>query len=170
MRIVLSGPLTDDERAALEGGEPHPFGTDGEELEWRPKDRHVMVRDEDGTPRASTGLLVVEVSAGDGEPFEVVGLGGVIVAPAHRGEGLARTVVEAALETAAAMGPAFAMLFCREAVRGLYAKLGFLPVPRPVEVQQPGGTAIMSQHTMWRSLHEGATWPAGPVRMRSLPF
>ena len=125
MEVVEYGPLTDAQRAALEGGEEHPFGTEGIELYWRPKERHVMLRDDAGRLLASTGLLVVEVSAGEAEPFEVVGLGGVIVAPGHRGEGLARVVVEAALERAATIGPDLAMLFCRDGVAGLYRKLGF---------------------------------------------
>lgn len=170
MRLVDSGPLTDADRAALEGGEPYPFGTVGAELEWRPKDRHVMLRDDDGRPIASTGLVVGAVSVESGDPFEVVGIGGVIVAPAHRGTGLGRTVVEAALERAAAMGPAFAMLFCREAVRPLYVKLGFALVEAPVEVLQADGPTAMPLHTMWRLLRDGARWPAGAVKLHGLPF
>ena len=130
--MVESGSLTDAQRAALEGDEEHPFGTEGIELVWRAKERHVMLLDEEARPLASTGLLVVEVSAGGGEPFEVVGVGGVIVTRSHRGRGLARVVVEAALERAARMGPAFAILFCRDAIAGLYRKLGFEPVEPPV--------------------------------------
>lgn len=164
------GPLTDAQRAALEAGEEHPFGTEGSELVWRPKDRHVMLLDDAGRPLASTGLLVVQVSVGDAQPFEVVGVGGVLVTRAHRGEGLARVVVDAALERAAGMGPAVAMLFCRDAVAGLYRKLGFELVEPPVRVLQPGGPVVMPVNTMWRPLADDAAWPPGPVLVRSEPF
>jgi predicted N-acetyltransferase YhbS len=169
MEIVEFGPLTAAQRAELEGGEPHPFGTVGLELHWRPKDRHVMLND-GGRLLASAGLVVAEVSVDGAEPFDVVGLGGVIVAPGHRGQGLARTVVDAALDRAAGEGPAFALLFCREAVAGLYRKLGFARVAPPVRVLQPTGSVVIPQHTMWRALHDDAAWPAGSVSVRSLPF
>lgn len=170
MEIVEFGPLTAAQRAELEGGEPHPFGTVGLELHWRPKDRHVMLSDGGGRLLASAGLVVAEVSVDGAEPFDVVGLGGVIVAPGHRGQGLARTVVEAALDRAAGEGPAFALLFCREAVAGLYRKLGFARIAPPVRVLQPTGTVVIPQHTMWRGLRDDAAWPAGSVLVRSLPF
>ena len=170
MELIDCGPLTDAQRAELEGGEEHPFGTLGIELQWRPKDRHVLLRDGEGRPVASAGLVVVEVSVDEAAPFEVVGLGAVIVAPPHRGQGHARTVLEAALERAAGMGPAFALLFCREAVAGLYRKLGFERVEPPVRALQPIGTVVMPQDAMWRALREDVAWPAGPLSVRSLPF
>ena len=170
VEVVEYGPLTDALRDALEGGEEHPFGTEGIELSWRRKERHVMLRDEEGQLVASTGLLVVEVSVDDGEPFEVVGVGGVFVTRAHRGEGLARVVVEATFERAARMGPTLAMLFCRDAVAGLYLKLGFELVEPPVRVLQPNGTAVLPVNTMWRPLAEGAAWPPGAVLVHSEPF
>ena len=162
--------MTGAQRAELEGGEEHPFGTEGIELVWRSKERHVMVRDDAGRLLASTGLLVVQVSAGDVAPFEVVGVGGVIVAPGQRGQGLSRVVVEAALGLAASMGPAFAILFCREAVAGLYGKLGFERVEPPVHVLQPSGEAVMPLVTMWRALREDVAWPPGAVLVHSEPF
>src|SRR5262245_32244180 len=129
-----------------------------------------MRRDDDGGLVASTGLLVVEVCVDDGDPFAVVGVGGVFVTRARRGAGLARVVVEAALERAVRMGPALALLFCRDAVAGLYRKLGFELVDGPVRVGQPTGTAVMPVNTMWRPLVEGAAWPAGPVLVWSEPF
>ena len=96
-----------------------------------------MLRDDEGRLLASTGLVVVEVSVDEAEPFEVVGLGGVIVAPGHRGQGLARVVVEAALERAARIGPHLAMLFCRDGVLGLYRKLGFELVEPPIRCFSP---------------------------------
>jgi GNAT superfamily N-acetyltransferase len=170
VEVVDSGPLTDAQRAELEGGEEHPFGTEGIELCWRAKERHVMLRDDEGGLVASTGLLVAEVNVADSEPFQVVGVGGVFVTRAHRGQGLALVVVEAALERAARMGPAVAMLFCRDAVVGLYRKLGFELVEPPVHVLQPTGSAVMPVNTMWRPLIADAAWPRGEVFVQSEPF
>ena len=170
MEVVDYGPLTDELRAALEGDEEYPFGTEGIELVWLPKERYVVVEDGDGRALASTGLLVVEVSVDGGEPFEVVGVGGVLVVRAHRGQGLGRVVVEAALERAERMGPPLAVLFCRDALVGLYRKLGFELVEPPVHVLQPTGSAVMPVNTMWRPLLDGATWAPGAVRVHSEPF
>jgi GNAT superfamily N-acetyltransferase len=95
----------------------------------------------------------------------------VIVTPAHRGEGLARRVMEAAIARAAKLGPERGLLFCRPDRGGLYARLGFAQLAAPVSVGQPGGTrAEMPLDTMWRPLHPGAPWPAGPVSLPGLPF
>ena len=105
------------------------------------------------------------------ECIPVVGLGGVIVLAAHRGRGLAREVVEAALVRARALGPEFAMLFCLADRRGLYAKLGFAVVDAEVHVEQPdAGLVAIALCTMWRALRPGARWPDGPVTLRGLPF
>jgi predicted N-acetyltransferase YhbS len=170
VEVVEFGALTDAQRAELEGGAEYPFGTEGIELLWRSKERHVMVRGDEGQLLASTGLLVVHVSAGEGAPFEVVGVGGVIVAPGQRGQGLSRVVVEAALGRAASMGQAFAILFCREAVAGLYGKLGFERVEPPVHVLQPSDQVVVPLVTMWRALRADVVWPPGAVLVHSEPF
>jgi predicted N-acetyltransferase YhbS len=169
MEIVELGPLSDLERAQLEGDEQDPFDAGGVTLRYRPKDRHVALRDQDGVLVASAGLIVVDVDVA-GERFEVVGLGGVIVNAGHRGRGLARCVVEAALQRPPAASPEFAMLFCHPDRMGLYMRLRFAEITAPVSVQQPEGLADMPQRTMWRALRSEATWPTGPVIVRSLPF
>jgi ribosomal protein S18 acetylase RimI-like enzyme len=94
----------------------------------------------------------------------------VIVNAAFRGRGLARRIVEAALARAQTLGPAFALLFCHPDRVGLYRRLGFSELDVEVMVEQPDGRAVMTQRTMWRPLHEHATWPAGPVVLHGLPF
>jgi hypothetical protein len=49
MEVVESGPLRDARRAALEGG-TNPFGTEGTDLQWRRKDRYVLLRVGEGRP------------------------------------------------------------------------------------------------------------------------
>lgn len=169
MEVVEFGPLTDALRRELEGDEEDPFDAEGIRVRFRSKDRHVGLRDGAGRLVASTGMVVVEVEV-DRKRFPVVGLGGVIVNAQHRGRGLGREVVQAALTKALGLGPAFAMLFCHEDRAGLYRKVGFLSVDAEVLVQQPAGYALMPQRTMWRALHKNADWPAGRVVVHSLPF
>jgi predicted N-acetyltransferase YhbS len=169
MEIVEFGLLSPERRAELEGDEGDPFDAAGATLRYRRKERHVAVRDDHGRLVASTGLVLVEAEVA-GERFPVFGLGGVIVAAAHRGRGLAREVVGATLARAAELGPAFALLFCHDDRAGLYRKLGFAHVEAEVRVRQPEGYAPMRDRTMWRALRPGASWPRGELVIHSLPF
>ena len=169
MEIVEFGLLSPERRAELEGDEADPFDAAGDTLLYRRKERHVAVRDGHGRLVASTGLVLVEAEVA-GERFPVVGLGGVIVAAAHRGRGLAREVVGAALARAAELGPAFALLFCHDDRAGLYRKLGFADVEAEVRVRQADRYAPMRDRTMWRALRPGASWPPGELVIHSLPF
>lgn len=169
MEVLDLGLLSADQAAQLEGDEHDPFDAAGITLSFRPKERHVVLA-QDGRLIASAGLTRAEVTAGE-ERFGVCGLGGVIVNAERRGEGLARSVVELALERAAAMGPRFALLFCHANRAGLYERLGFTVVAAPVSVEQPGGFVAMSEQlTMSRPLLAGAVWPDGPVTVHGLPF
>jgi ribosomal protein S18 acetylase RimI-like enzyme len=170
MEVFEFGNLIPAQRSELEGGELNPFGTIEPPLLWRAKDHHVGLRDAGGRMAASLGFVTTQVRVAGGVPFDVVGIGGVIVAPAYRREGHARTVIEAALERAETMGPEFALLFCFPDRSGLYERFGFSVVPREVRVQQPGGTARLPQLTMWRALRAGASWPPGDVEVLSRPF
>jgi predicted N-acetyltransferase YhbS len=169
MQIVEFEHMTTRRRDELEGDEEDPFDAAGTTLRFQQKQRHVGVRNDRGRLVASAGMLVVEVDVA-GERFPVVGLGGVIVNAAHRGRGLARTVVNAALTKAATMGPAFVILFCYEDRQGLYRRLGFEEVESPVLVQQPDGYAEMPMRTMRRAVARNASWPDGRLTVRALPF
>ncbi|WP_371494656.1 GNAT family N-acetyltransferase [Kitasatospora sp. NBC_00374] len=119
---------------------------------------------------AHTGLLRLPVTTGGAET-EVVGVGGVAVAPDVRGRGLARLVVAAALAHARTMGPRHALLFCRPPLVPLYRHLGWHPLDTDVVVEQPGSRrVVMPLRTMVTPLHDGAPWPPGAVRLRSLPM
>lgn len=168
MEIVDLGRLTDEERAQLEGDEDDPFDAAGITLRFRGKDRHVALRD-GGRLVASAGLTATEVEVA-GERFAVAGLGGVIVNAGHRGHGLARRVVEAALIRAASTGLPFVLLFCHPDRAGLYERLGFATIEAPVSVKQPRGFEPMTQRAMWKALAPGASWPPGHVTVHDLPF
>ena len=168
MEIVDLGPLTDQDRAQLEGSERDPFDAAGVTLRFRPKHRHVALRD-GGRLVASAGLTAAEVEVA-GQRFTVAGLGGVIVNADHRGRGLARRVVEEALIRAAATGLPFVMLFCHVDRAGLYERLGFAVINSPVSVKQHGGFEPMTQCAMWKALQPGVSWPPGNVTVHDLPF
>ncbi|KDN87304.1 GNAT family N-acetyltransferase [Kitasatospora cheerisanensis] len=153
---------------ALAGGADDPFGTGPLGGTWRPKDRHFGVRHE-GRVVAHAGFVVVPVEVG-GQRFEVAGLGGVLVDPALRGRGLARIAVTGALNAARADGLDRALLFCFPDRSPLYARLGWHALPEAVTADQPDGPAPVPLGAMWKPLSPGVAWPAGPVRLRSLPM
>src|SRR3954454_780579 len=165
MELVELPAMTPEGRAELAAGEAHPFGIN--DLQWRESDRYLALRD-DGKLVAAAGLVVATVEAD--AAFDVVGVGGVIVARPRRGQGLMRRVMEAAMTRAEQLGPAFAMLFCSFANSGRYARFGFREITAPVTAEQPDRIVTMGEVCMWRPLRADATWPEGPVRVRGLPF
>jgi GNAT superfamily N-acetyltransferase len=151
---------------ALVAGEHDPFGLAGETIEWRDKTHHT-VQYEGERPIGHVGLLVAPVQAG-AEAFDVVGVGGVIITRSHRGRGLLRPLLEAAL--ARDLGPERALLWCSTANAAIYARLGFVEIGAPVTVEQPAGPLEVPIPTMWKPLRDGVTWPEGDVRVPGLPF
>jgi predicted N-acetyltransferase YhbS len=169
VEVFEFGRLTEAYRAELEGDEDDPFDAAGVTLLFRPKDRHVALRDERGRLIASTGILIVDVEVASVR-FPVVGFGGVFVKAEHRGRGLARRIVGEALARSRSLGPEFVLLFCRPSRAGLYRRLEFTEISDPVEVEQPGGYERTTDVTMWRAVKPGAEFPRGAVRLLSLPF
>ncbi|MFI6638664.1 GNAT family N-acetyltransferase [Streptomyces sp. NPDC050504] len=161
-----------DEHDEIFGGVTDPFGVADVGLTWQPKKEHFGIRWGDRLV-AHTGLLRLPVEVG-GVATEVIGIGGVAVAPDVRGRGLARRVVAVALEHARTMGPEYALLFCRPPLVALYERLGWRPVDAAagdVLVPQPENrTVVMPLHTMLRPLHDGARWPQGQLRLLDLPM
>ena len=155
---------------AVIAGETDSWGNDAANMSWASKRRHVGVVGEDGTPLALAGATHARIKAGGRSPFEVVGIGGVIVTHSMRGQGLARAVVEAIMDLAREMGPELAMLFCRTDLTALYARFGFTTIEAPVSAEQPGGRVQMPPEAMWAPLAAGAIWPAGEVEVLGEPF
>ncbi|MER5935280.1 GNAT family N-acetyltransferase [Streptomyces sp. NPDC002054] len=166
--VVRLAKYTKADLAEILGAGDDPFGVAHTGLTWLPKNVHFGIRRE-GRLVAHTGLLRLPLSVG-GVESEVMGVGGVAVAPDLRGQGLARRVVAAALDHARTMGPRHGLLFCRPPLVSLYRRLGWRPLTGDVQVEQPTGPVLMPLRTMWTPLHEGADWPAGPVRLLSLPM
>ncbi|GIG69590.1 GNAT family N-acetyltransferase [Phytomonospora endophytica] len=164
-RIPELGP---ERFAEITGGLDDPFETDGLGLQWAEKPVHYVARAE-GRLVAHAGLVDVPLTVG-GEDHVAGGLGTVIVAAGMRGRGLARLVVGAAMDHARVEGKDFGILFCLESRVGLYARLGWTLVDGEVTARQSDGDVVMPIRTMWIGLRDGASWPAGPVRLRSLPM
>lgn len=166
IELQNAGP---EQWAAVLDGEQQAWGPAGEDFLWADKQRHVAVCDEAGQPVALAGAMVARVTAGT-ETFPVAGIGGVLVTRRMRGRGLARLVIEAAMQLARELGPERAMLFCDEKLRPLYARFGFLAIDAPVSAEQPGGRVLMPMSAMWAPLAEGIDWPAGDVAVQGRPF
>jgi GNAT superfamily N-acetyltransferase len=154
----------------LVAGEHEPFGAIGENLIWRDKTRNIGVRDDDGRLVAAAGLVLVEVKVGQGPPFQVAGLGGLLVTHSARGRGLARLLFQRLLELAGELEAQRAMLFCLPTLMPLYGKFGFLQIHAPVWADQPEGRIEVPMPAMWKALSRDAGWPAGRVELMGEPF
>jgi predicted GNAT family N-acyltransferase len=155
---------------AVIDGEPTPWGAAGADLSWARKTRHVGVLGEDGRPLALAGVVIARIRAGEHDPFDVVGIGGVIVTRSHRGEGLSTPLLEGVMRLAHRLGPERAMLFCRDALTGLYAGHGFRSIDAPVSADQAEGRITVPMRAMWAPLAPGAGWPPGDVSVLGEPF
>jgi predicted GNAT family N-acyltransferase len=170
LEVIEFGRLDEAKRAELEGGEEDPFDARGNTLTWRPKDRHVALRQTDGRLVASTGFVLADLRVEGEPPTPFVGIGGVFVNSDFRGQGLGNRIVVEALRLAQTLGPDLALLFCHRDRSGLYRKHGFIEIEPPVLVRQPDGYTEVPQVAMWRPLREGATLAPGRLTVESLPF
>jgi GNAT superfamily N-acetyltransferase len=170
VRLVELETVTHDDWERVIAGEPQPFGSVGEDLRWRDKTHHVGVRDAAGELVAMAGLVLGDVRVGEAPPFQVAGIGGVIVTKAARGKGLARMMLERLLQLARELGAERAMLFCLPRNEALYAKFGFQAIDRPVRAQQPTGPIEVPMRAMWTPLAGAVGWPEGPVELQGEPF
>ncbi|MER7951902.1 GNAT family N-acetyltransferase [Streptomyces sp. NPDC096079] len=159
---------TKTEQTEILGDSADPFSVVDTGLTWLPKEDHFGIK-LSGRLVAHAGLLRLPVSIGAVET-EVVGVGGVAVAPDVRGRGLARQVLAAALEYAQTMGPQYGLLFCRPPLVPLYQRLGWRVLNQEVHVEQHHGPVIMPLQSMWTPLHGNEDWPAGTVRLLSFPM
>ncbi|MER5344772.1 GNAT family N-acetyltransferase [Streptomyces mirabilis] len=166
--VVRLTEYTKTDQIEIIGDSPDPFGVADAGLTWLPKEDHFGIRQQ-GRLVAHAGLLRLPILIGE-VGTQVVGVGGVAVAPDLRGRGLARLVVSAAVDHARTMGPQHGLLFCRPPLIPLYQRLGWQTLEQDVHVEQPGGPVIMPLRTMWTPLCHGANWPAGEVRLLSLPM
>jgi predicted N-acetyltransferase YhbS len=170
MQLVELDTLAEPYWEELVAGEHEPFGSIGARLFWREKTRNIGVRDDDGRLMAAAGAVLADVEVGECPPFQVAGLGGLIVTRSARGRGLARLLVGQFLVIAGEFGVERAMLFCLPRLMPLYAGFGFAPIEAPVWADQPDGRIEMPLAAMWKPLGGEASWPAGRVELSGEPF
>jgi predicted GNAT family N-acyltransferase len=170
MRLVELDRLSEPYWEELIASEHEPFGGIGESLAWREKTRNIGVREDDGRLVAAGGAVPAEVKVAREPPFQVVGLGGLIVTRSARGRGLARLLCRRLLELASEFEAQRAMLFCLPKLMPLYGEFGFVPIDAPVWADQPGGRIEMPLPAMWSALGSDAGWPSGRVDLLGEPF
>ncbi|WP_181359217.1 GNAT family N-acetyltransferase [Streptomyces sporangiiformans] len=134
---------------------------------WADK-QHTLTAVCEGRPVASAGWLLRDMTF-DGLPRRAAGLGGVLVHPAHRGRGIARTLISVTVEHARAAGAETMILLCRPDLIPLYTQLGWRCLSVPVTVQQPDGARTSPLTTMIYDL-AGLPHPTIRVDLRGLPF
>jgi RimJ/RimL family protein N-acetyltransferase len=161
------GPGDREDNAALRDGLPDPFGVDGLGL-VRAEKEHTLTAVCDGRLVASLGWLLREM-AFDGAPRRVAGLGSVLVHPAHRDRGIAKTMISVAVEHARAAGAETVMLLCRPELVPLYTQSGWRRMSAPVTFRQPVGTRLCPLATVTYDLAE-LPRPIVGVDLQGLPF
>lgn len=170
MRVVELDRLSEPYWEELVAGEHEPFGDIGENLAWRDKTRNIGIREDDGRLVAAAGVVLAEVKIGQELPFDVAGLGGLIVTRNARGRGLARMLCQSLIELASKLEVRRALLFCIPKLMPFYSELGFVAIDAPVWAEQPGGRIEMPLPAMWKALSSGADWPSGRVELLGEPF
>jgi RimJ/RimL family protein N-acetyltransferase len=165
--IHALGPGSPDDKAAFHDGLPDPSLVHGLRLVWADKQQTLTAISE-GRPVASAGWLLRDM-AFDGSLRRAAGLGGVLVHPAYRGRGIARTVISVAVEHARAAGAETMILLCRPDLVPLYEQLGWSWLSVPVTFRQPDGARNSPLTTMIYDL-ASLPHPTISVDLRGLPF
>jgi predicted N-acetyltransferase YhbS len=94
-------------------------------------------------PRAigHVGIVMREVRIG-GTPAMVAGVQSVAVLPSHRGRGLSRQLMTAAMEEARRRGARFGLLFCEPSLERLYAAWGWRTCPASATMRDEHGGCV----------------------------
>ena len=177
MRLELKPvtELSDAERDALQAltaavYPPEVLATrPGRSLHWAPSQWSILVWTE-GKLVAHVGLVTRE-GALDAVPVKIGGVGGVKTHPQAQGRGYA----SAALRRAATAlkdehRVAFSLLVCQAHLLPFYGRLGWIPFPGRVIVEQPGGSIVF---TLNRPMVLPGLCPApqeGVIDLRGLPW
>jgi aminoglycoside 2'-N-acetyltransferase I len=166
IRVVDSYSALD--RLTLSGGETDPNRMNSFGLEWQTKTHHVLVCKQ-GVAVVHIGIVLQEVTV-DSCSIPVSGIGGVLTRPDCRGQGFGRIGMEAVEELIRRERLAhFGMLFCRVQLRSWYERLGWVTVPAPVWIDQPGGARLSPLPVMVKCFGT-KSWPPGTVWLESLPW
>ncbi|HEV3282384.1 MAG TPA: GNAT family N-acetyltransferase [Acidimicrobiales bacterium] len=169
MKVIELTHFGPDEYGQIVDGEQDPYGTDHLGMDWREKSGHVALVEE-GRIIAHAGWVPADIGAASGEQLQVVGLGGVMVHRAHRGNGLGHQLVAAAMERMGRLGPPVGMLFCRTERVPFYQSLGWHPMEDRVTADQPSGRVEVPLVTCWTPFLEGGSLPDSALHVDGLPF
>ena len=142
----------------------------GRSLQWAPSTWSVLVWTVEGQLIAHVGIVTREGTL-DGVPVQIGGVGSVKTHPQAQGRGYA----SAALRCAAAAlhddhHVAFSLLVCQAHLLPFYIRLGWLPFPGRLVVEQPGGSIVL---TINRPMVLPGLHPApqqGVIDLRGLPW
>jgi GNAT superfamily N-acetyltransferase len=168
--------LSDGERGALKAltaavYPPEVLATrPGRSLQWAPAEWSVLVWTVEGQLIAHVGIVTREGTL-DGVPVQIGGIGSVKTHPQAQGQGYA----SAALRCAATAlhddhHVAFSLLVCQAHLLPFYGRLGWLPFPGRLVVEQPGGSVVF---TINRPMVLPGLRPApqeGVIDLRGLPW
>ena len=119
---------------------------------------------------AHVGIVVREGTL-DGMPVKIGGIGSVKTHPQAQGRGYASAALRcAATALNADHHVAFSLLVCQEHLLPFYGRLGWLPFPGRLVVEQPGGSMVL---TINRPMVLPGLRPApqeGVIDLRGLPW
>jgi predicted GNAT family N-acyltransferase len=142
----------------------------GRSLQWAPSTWSVLVWTVEGQLIAHVGIVTREGTL-DGVPVQIGGVGSVKTHPQAQGRGYA----SAALRCAATAlhddhHVAFSLLVCQAHLLSFYGRLGWLPFPGRLVVEQPGGSIVLTiNHPMvLPGLHPAPQ--QGVIDLRGLPW
>ena len=81
--------------------------------------------EEDDSPIACCAVIERQINIAD-KPYIITGIGNVCVDPDYRGKGLAKKILVQAMIEAENRGYDFGILFCKEKIKDVYEKMGWL--------------------------------------------
>jgi GNAT superfamily N-acetyltransferase len=168
--VEITTLLNDADKSALWGWGDDIFRTRALALEWRPKEWHLIAREE-GRALSKVSVLrhTVAVAA---ERIEVGGIGGVVTVPQAQHRGLARALMlQAQSFMRENLGVDFGFLFCLQFMLGFYAELGWIRIEEQTVINQSDGRHLLPPELNAMILPLASrSWPAGNIELESLPW
>jgi predicted acetyltransferase len=166
VRLVTN--LSETEKRQLFEWSPNVFGDEALHLQWRLKDWHFLVYADEQLV-SHVGIVKHVVTVGE-QPVTVGGIGGVVTVPAAQGKGYASTALQAATKfMREELMVDFGMLFCLARMIPFYQRFGWQEVQEPVIIDQPSEKMPSPLMVMVLPCRK-QTWPAGTVKLESLPW
>lgn len=168
MEVRLVTNLSEAEKQQLFEWAPDVFGAEDLNLQWRPKDWHFLIYENDQLV-SHVGIVKHIVTVGE-QQITVGGIGGVVTVPAAQGNGYAsKALQEATKFMREELMVEFGMLFCLARMIPFYERFGWQEVQEPVIIDQPS-EKIPSPLVVMVLPCQSQTWPAGTVKLGSLPW